>query len=214
MLMMIGALALQLGLVLLLNGDLERFVRWGRLRRQWILLAAGAVAGTLLLLLVVLPLLDSISDLHLQRISFQRLTNVDSVIGPRAEIWEARVAAWDGNWLFGSGVGSVLQRSGRLDMTQVIDNYWLLVLLEQGVVGIVLHILLFGILMAASLRLMRRPATRNVGIAGFVSIVWVVILAFSATVLNIFPVNVLLWTGAGYLLWFDQQRRLPNRPSA
>lgn len=199
--LLIGSLALQCFMTALLNGDWGRFIRRGQIRKQWLVLFAGILIAAILFVLVITPLLGNLPDLILGRLSPDRLFNPSIVLAPRSDIWTTHLQTWEGNVFVGSGVGSLTQRLGRTGAASVVDSYWLLVFLEQGFVGLSLVTLIIGMLVVMVLQLARNSETRDFGIAAFVCIVYVLIAGSSATIMDVFPVNVVLWLGIGHILF-------------
>lgn len=193
------------------------FLFVARQRRAVITLAGSG----LVVLLVMLPLVP-----RLQQSVVTGLESVVAVVGgtdssvtSRTQTWAERISSSQGGPLIGGGyggyadipAGAIARAEERAALYQqlTVDNGWLKLLLEEGVIGLAL----LGSVVVGALYLSLRHAIRRRDAVAAVCgalIVAAVFRAFSVDVFDINPWNFALWTLVGVVRSLETSSEEPS----
>jgi len=197
-------------LYLKFDGQLRRFFWHSKIQRKWLYAVAGLLLVGACSFIIALPMLRQIPNLLLSRISWSRITDFEVVLEPRLRLWRSLLEGRDASLFFGSGVGSVTGRNELVEEVRVIDSYWLKILLEQGVTGIILMAGLLLDLVRRSWHLCNDKRTQNIGVVSVVIIGCIGISGLFYTILDVFPLNLFFWVGMGFVLFYDIESSMKN----
>jgi O-antigen ligase len=221
-------LTVNLGIILLLSlaGGRKKLAFCGKHRVVYYLLAvflivcsvsSGSVTSVLALAggLCVLFLLEKkmgfiivlIVSLGIAWFSLSgKIVGVLSLSTPTASL---RLMLWKEAWarflaspLMGYGTGSYGATAGTLEFNQITDNYYLSMLLQNGIVGFAVFSLIVLTVMIRALSLLRTerdPEVRKAGYGWTACLVVLLVANFSGDFSEAFPANVWFWLIIGVL---------------
>lgn len=117
-----------------------------------------AAGGTLLFALADVPLPISLNSVAFQRLDFLNLSGSGQFLdSTRATLFQQAIAALPDYWLFGVGYKRQLDA-----LELLIDNSFLLILLETGAIALLFFSLFWAFLLYRTLTLMRRERVLSV----------------------------------------------------
>lgn len=179
------------------GGVLILLLRWNRRHVLW--LAVLTLAG-----------LAAMTAVFWEEINIETSARAEQSVNTRLDTWKASVSAIEDNWLTGVGL-----RQGKREMlirydplfldypysAASVDNNYLSVFLEEGIVGIVLWLTVLALLIREGTRRVKVSGseTRLWGLAMLASIVGFILNSLTFDALLIFSNAVLFWVAAGLL---------------
>ncbi|MHB1391465.1 MAG: O-antigen ligase family protein [Thermoleophilia bacterium] len=193
-------------LLMLLAGVIYLFRRWRHV--------------ALVVFIVIVLVLSGLVGLFWQQIHTEASVRTDTSVEYRMAAWRGAVAGIREHPLVGVGLGAgqnelllradpewVKVSAGRM----AVDNYYLNILLEEGLVGALLWLVVLGLIFREGLSLIRNHGAGYIwGLAAMASIVDILVNCLTFDALLLRPQQVLFWIAAG-LIHGTMQGQTTNR---
>lgn len=127
----------------------------------------------------------------------------------RLGLWKTAIPKILQSPLVGYGTGTYGATAGTLGINQITDNYYLSLLLQQGIIGFTVFCLIVGGILVKTLSLLRverDSEVKNVVISLFACVIALLIASISGDFLEGFPINIWFWLFLGILLRYPYIR--------